>query len=150
MADFKSKLQDGLKVALKQKDTVRLSLYRMLLASIKNKEVEKIRPLTKDEFIAVVKTSVKQHVESIESFKKGNRLDLAEKEEKELAILKEFMPSQLSEAEIAREIEEAMVSLQVQGQKEMGKVIKFILEKFPGRIDGKVLSGMVLKRLSAK
>ncbi len=150
MADFKSKLQDGLKVALKQKDTVRLSLYRMLLASIKNKEVEKIRPLTEDEFIAVVKTSVKQHVESIESFKKGNRPDLAEKEQKELAILKEFMPSQLSEAEIAREIEEAMVSLQVQGQKEMGKVIKFILEKFPGRIDGKVLSGMVLKRLSAK
>lgn len=150
MADFKSKLQDGLKEALKQKDTVRLSLYRMLLASIKNKEVEKIRPLTKDEFIAVVKTSVKQHVESIESFKKGNRLDLAEKEEKELAILKEFMPSQLSEEEIAREIEEAIVSLQVQGQKEMGKVIKFILEKFPGRIDGKVLSGMVLKRLSAK
>lgn len=150
MADFKSKLQDGLKEALKQKDTVRLSLYRMLLASIKNKEVEKIRPLTEDEFIAVVKTSVKQHVESIESFKKGNRSDLVEKEEKELSILKEFMPSQLSEEEIAREIDEAIVSLQVQGQKEMGKVIKFILEKFPGRIDGKVLSGMVLKRLSAK
>jgi len=150
MADFKSKLQDGLKEALKQKDTIRLSLYRMLLASIKNKEVEKIRHLTEDEFIAVVKTSVKQHVESIESFKKGNRTDLAEKEEKELAILKEFMPSQLSEEEIAREIEEAIVSLQVQGQKEMGKIIKFILEKFPGRIDGKVLSGMVLERLSAK
>ena len=125
-------------------------LNRMLLASIKNKEVEKIRHLTEDEFIAVVKTSVKQHVESIESFKKGNRTDLAEKEEKELAILKEFMPSQLSEEEIAREIEEAIVSLQVQGQKEMGKIIKFILEKFPGRIDGKVLSGMVLERLSAK
>jgi hypothetical protein len=148
MADFKAKLQDGLKEALKQKDTIRLSLYRMLLASIKNKEVEKIRPLTEDEFIAVVKTSVKQHMESIESFKKGNRLDLADKEEKELAILKEFMPSQLSEEEIIQEIEDAIVSLQVQGQKEMGKVIKFILEKFPGRIDGKVLSGMVLKRLS--
>jgi uncharacterized protein YqeY len=148
MTDFKANLQNGLKEALKQKDTVRLSLYRMLLASIKNKEVEKIRPLTEDEFIAVVKTSAKQHVESIESFKKGNRLDLVEKEEKELAILKEFMPSQLSEEEIAKEIEEAIVSLQVQGQKEMGKVIKFILEKFPGRIDGKLLSGMVLKRLS--
>ena len=148
MVEFKAKLQDGLKEALKQKDTIRLSLYRMLLASIKNKEVEKIRPLTEDEFIAVVKTSVKQHVESIESFKKGNRLDLADKEEKELAILKEFMPSQLSEEEIIQEIEDAIVSLQVQGQKEMGKVIKFILEKFPGRIDGKVLSGMVLKRLS--
>lgn len=150
MTDFKANLQNGLKEALKQKDTVRLSLYRMLLASIKNKEVEKerIRPLTEDEFIAVVKTSVKQHVESIESFKKGNRLDLVEKEEKELSILKEFMPSQLSEEEIAKEIEEAIVSLQVQGQKEMGKIIKFILEKFPGRIDGKLLSGMVLKRLS--
>jgi uncharacterized protein YqeY len=148
MADFKEKLQNGLKEALKQKDTIRLSLYRMLLASIKNKEVEKIRPLTEDEFIAVVKTSVKQHVESIESFKKGNRLDLADKEEKELAILKEFMPSQLSEEEIIQEIEDAIIYLQVQGQKEMGKVIKFILEKFPGRIDGKVLSGMVLKRLS--
>jgi len=148
MVEFKAKLQDGLKEALKQKDTIRLSLYRMLLASIKNKEVEKIRPLTEDEFVAVVKTSVKQHVESIESFKKGNRLDLADKEEKELAILKEFMPSQLSEEEIIQEIEDAIVSLQVQSQKEMGKVIKFILEKFPGRIDGKVLSGMVLKRLS--
>jgi len=149
MTDFKAKLQDGLKEALKRKDSIRLSLYRMLLASTKNKEVEKIRPLTEDEFIAVVKTSIKQHMESIESFKKGNRLDLVEKEEKELAILKEFMPSQLSEEEITREIEEAIVSLQVQSQKEMGKVIKFILEKFPGRIDGKVLSGMVLKRLSA-
>lgn len=148
MEDFKAKLQDGLKEALKQKDNIRLSLYRMLLASIKNKEVEKIRPLTEDEFISVVKTSVKQHVESIESFKKGNRLDLAEKEEKELAILKEFMPSQLSEEEIAKEIEDAIESLQVKSQKEMGKVIKFILEKFPGRIDGKALSGMVLKRLS--
>ena len=150
MTDFKEKLQDGLKEALKQKDHVRLSLYRMLLTSIKNKEVEKIRPLTEDEFIAVVKTSIKQHVESIESFKKGDRADLAEREEKELAILKEFMPSQLSEDEVSREIEEAIVSLQVHGQKEMGKVIKLILEKYPGRIDGKVLSGMVLKRLSAK
>lgn len=149
MADFKTKLQEGLKEALKRKDSVRLSLYRMLLASIKNKEVEKIRLLTDDEFVAIVKTSIKQHAESIESFKKGNRLDLVEKEEKELAILKEFMPSQLSEEEVIREIEEAIVSLQVQSQKEMGKVIKFILEKFPGRIDGKVLSGMVLKRLSA-
>lgn len=150
MVDFKAKLQDGLKEALKQKDNIRLSLYRMLLAAIKNKEVEKIRPLTEDEFIAVVKTSVKQHIESIESFRKGNRLDLAQKEEQELAILKEFMPSQLSENEIVKEIEDAIISLQVQDQKEMGKVIKFILEKFPGRIDGKVLSGMVLKRLSTK
>ncbi|OPY79029.1 MAG: Yqey-like protein [Syntrophorhabdus sp. PtaU1.Bin153] len=149
MADFKTKLNEDLKGAMKQKDSARLSLLRMLLAAVKNREVEKRGPLTEDEFFAVVKTSVKQHIESIESFKKGNRQDLVEKEEKELDILKGFLPAQLSEEEMGREIEEAILSLQVKSQKEMGKVIKHVMEKYPGRIDGKVLSGMVLKRLSA-
>lgn len=149
MADFKTKLNDDLKGAMKQKDSARVSLLRMLLAAVKNREVEKRGLLTEDEFFAVVKTSVKQHLESIESFKKGNRQDLVEKEEKELDILKGFLPAQLSEEEMGREIEEAIRSLQAKSQKEMGKVIKHVMEKFPGRIDGKVLSGMVLKRLSA-
>ncbi|HBA54325.1 MAG TPA: glutamyl-tRNA amidotransferase, partial [Syntrophorhabdus aromaticivorans] len=104
----------------------RLSLLRMLLASVKNREVEKRGLLTEDEFFAVVKTSVKQHLESIESFKKGNRQDLVEKEEKELDILKGFLPAQLSEEEMGREIEEAIRSLQIKSQKEMGKVIKHV------------------------
>ncbi len=148
MEDFKIKLQEDMKAAMKQKENVRLSILRMLLAAVKNKEVEKLKPLTKDEFYAVVKTSVKQHVESIESFKKGNRQDLVEKEEKELEILKGFLPAQLSEEEIAKEIDEAIATLQIKSQKEMGKVIRFVMEKHPGRIDGKTLSGMVLKRLS--
>lgn len=148
MADFKAKLNDDLKEAMKRKDSTRLSLLRMLLASVKNREVEKRGLLTEDEFFAVVKTSVKQHLESIESFKKGNRQDLVEKEEKELDILKGLLPAQLSEEEMGREIEEAIRSLQIKSQKEMGKVIKHVMEKYPGRIDGKVLSGMVLKRLS--
>jgi uncharacterized protein len=150
MASLKDTLEQGLRSALKQRDQVRLSIYRILLTSIKNKEIEKIRPLMDDEYIAILKTSVKQHLESIESFRKGNRHDLVEKEERELAILNEFMPSQLSEEEMATEIEDAIVTLQVQNQKEMGRVIKFVLEKFPGRVDGKLLSGMVLKRLSGK
>ncbi|OPX98252.1 MAG: Yqey-like protein [Syntrophorhabdus sp. PtaU1.Bin002] len=148
MADFKTRLNDNLKEAMKQKNSARVSLLRMLLAAVKNREVEKRGSLTEDEFFAVVKTSVKQHLESIESFKKGNRQDLVEKEEKELDILKGFLPAQLSEEEMGREIEEAIRSLQAKSQKEMGKVIKHVMEKFPGRIDGKVLSGMVLKRLS--
>ncbi len=148
MEDFKIKLQEDMKAAMKQKENVRLSILRMLLAAVKNKEVEKLKPLTEDEFYAVVKTSVKQHVESIESFKKGNRQDLVEKEEKELEILKGFLPAQLSEEEIAKEIDEAIATLQIKSQKEMGKVIRFVMEKHPGRIDGKTLSGMVLKRLS--
>ena len=74
-----------------------MSVLRMLLSSLSYKEVEKRKPLTEEEFYAVVKTMIKQHGESIESFKKGQRPDLAEKEEKELQILKEFVPAQMSE-----------------------------------------------------
>ena len=146
--DYKTSIEEGLKRALKGRDSIRLSVFRMLLTAIKNKEVEKIGPLNEDEFFALVKTSVKQHLESIESFKKGQRMELAEKEEKELEILKELLPSQLTEEEMAQEIEQAITALEATGQKDMGKVIKSIMGKYPGRIDGKTLSGMVLKRLS--
>ena len=148
--EYKSKIEGGLKEALKSRDSIRVSLLRMLLASIKNKEVEKLRALSEDEFFAIVKTSIKQHLESIESFKKGQRQDLVDKEEKELEMLKEFLPAQLSEEEMSREIDGAIKELEVKSQKEMGKVIKFLMEKYPGRIDGKVLSQMVLKRLSSQ
>lgn len=147
--DYRSKIEEGLKEALKKRDSMRVSVFRMLLASIKNKEVEKIRPLLDEEFYALVKTSIKQHNDSIESFRKGGRLELAEKEEKELEILKEFQPSQLSEEEILGEIEEAVAAVGATSRKEMGKVIKRLMDKFPGRIDGKVLSAMVLTRLSS-
>jgi len=147
--DYKSNIEEGLKEALKKRDTLRVSVFRMLLAAIKNKEVEKIRPLLDEEFYALVKTSIKQHNDSIDSFRKGQRLELAEKEEKELEILKEFQPAQLSEEEILKEIEEAVAVVGASSRKEMGKVIKVLMDKFPGRIDGKVLSAMVLKRLSS-
>jgi hypothetical protein len=147
--DYRSTIENGLKEALKKRDTIRVSVFRMLLTAIKNKEVEKIRPLTDEEFFALIKTSIKQHNDSIESFKKGQRLELAEKEEKELEILKEFQPSQLTEDEITKEIEEAVAAVGAKDRKEMGKVIKFLMDKFPGRVDGKLLSAMVLKRLSS-
>lgn len=147
--DYRSKIEEGLKDALKKRDSLRVSVLRMLLASIKNKEVEKIRPLSDEEFYSLVKTSIKQHHDSIEGFTKGNRPELAEKEEKELAILKEFQPAQLTEEELLREIEEAVIAFGAKDQKDMGKVIKPIMEKFPGRIDGKALSAMVLRRLSS-
>lgn len=148
--EYRSRIEEGLKVSLKQRDSIRVSILRMLLAAIKNKEVEKLRALSEDEFYAIIKTSIKQHIESIESFKKGNRTDLAQKEEKELEILKEFLPAPLSEEELLKEIEEAIKLLEAKSQKDMGKVIKFLMEKYPGRTDGKVLSGMVLKRLSSQ
>lgn len=148
--EYRSKIEQGLKEAIKNRDAAKVSTYRMVLAAIKNKEVEKIRELTEEEFYSIIRSSVKQRIESIESFMKGNRQDLIEKEEKELEILKELLPASLTEEQLIKEIDETIVNLQATSQKDMGKVIKFLLGKYPGRIDGKVLSELVLKRLSPK
>lgn len=148
--NFKENIEAGLKKAMKEHDAVRVSTLRMLLGAIKYKEVERVRPLTEEEFYGVVKTLVKQHSESIESFKKGNRQDLVEKEEKEFLILQEFVPAQLSAAELSGEVDEAVRQLEAKTPKDMGKVMKFLMEKHGSRIDGKVLSEMVRQRLSTQ
>ncbi len=147
---FKEKIEEALKKALKEHDVVRVSTLRMLLGAIKYKEVEHKRPLLDDEFFAVVKTSIKQHTESIEGFKKGKRDDLVEKEEKELRVLQEFVPAQLTPEELSGEVDEAIRQLGATTPKDMGKVMKFLMEKHAARIDGKVLSDMVRQRLSAQ
>jgi uncharacterized protein len=147
--EYKQTIEEGLKKALKQKDSSRLSVLRMLLSSLKYKEVEKGRPLSEDEFHGVVKTLAKQRSESIESFKKGQRLDLVEKEERELEVLKEFIPAQMSEAELSAVIEEAVIAADAKGPKDMGRVMKSLMDQCGSKVDGKVLSEMVRKRLSS-
>ncbi len=146
----KDAIEQDLKKALKEKDNIRVSILRMLLSSLTYKEIEKKSELTQDEFYAVVKTMIKQHAESIESFKKGNRPELAEKEEKELQILKEFVPAQMSDEEVAAELENAIQAVGAKDMKDMGKVMKLLMEKLSSRADGKVLSEMVKKRLSSQ
>ncbi len=147
--EFKKLVEDSLKESLKKRDAVRASVMRMLLAAIKNKEVEKRGLLTEEEFFLLVKKSVSQHDESIESFQKGNRMDLVERETEEREILKSFLPAQLSDEELTEEIESAILEVKAVGKKDMGKVIKLLMEKFPGRVDGKTLSGKVVARLSS-
>jgi uncharacterized protein len=145
---YKDEIEKGLKGALKEKNTLRVSVLRMLLSSLNYKEIEKRQPLTEEEFHSVVKTMIKQHSESIESFEKGQRADLADKEKKELEILKEFAPAQISGEQLSAEVDEAISSLGAKDQKDMGRVMKFLMEKLTSRVDGKALSDMVRKRLS--
>jgi uncharacterized protein YqeY len=147
---YKDAIEQDLKKALKEKDSLRVSTLRMLLSSLSYKEIDKKSELTEDEFYAVVRTMIKQHAESIESFKKGNRPELAEKEEKELQILKGFVPAQMSEEEVAGELEAAIQAVGAKDMKDMGKVMKFLMDKLSSRVDGKVLSEMVKKRLSSQ
>ena len=147
---YKDEINESLKRALKEKNALRVSVLRMLLSSLGYKEVEKRKPLTQEEFFGVVKTMMKQHVESIESFKKGQRQDLVEKEENELRILKEFEPAQMSEEEMAQEVDNVIETLGARDQKDMGRVMKVLVEKLASRADGKVLSQMVRNRLSSQ
>jgi hypothetical protein len=147
---YKDQIEAGLKRALKEKDALRVSVLRMLLTSLSYKEIEKKKPLVEEEFYGVVRTMIKQHGESIESFKKGERPELAEKEEKELRILMEFVPAQMSEEEVAGAVDDAVKALEAKDQKDMGKVMKFLMEKLASRVDGKALSEMVRKRLSSQ
>jgi len=147
---YKDEINESLKRALKEKDALRVSVMRMLLSALGYKEIEKRKPLTQEEFYGVVKTMMKQHAESIESFKKGQRQDLVEKEENELRILKEFEPAQMSEEEVAQEVDNVIETLGARDQKDMGRVMKVLMEKLASRVDGKVLSEMVRTRLSSQ
>jgi len=147
---YKEEINESLKRALKEKNALRVSVLRMLLSSLGYKEVEKRKPLTQEEFYGVVKTMMKQHAESIESFKKGQRQDLVEKEENELQILKEFEPAQMCEEEVAQEVDNVIETLGARDQKDMGRVMKVLMEKLASRVDGKVLSQMVRNRLSSQ
>jgi uncharacterized protein len=146
---YRQDIDSLLKQALRNRDSSRVSTLRMLLSSLQYKEIEKKRELNQDEFHSLIKTQIKQRAESIELFKKGQRSDLVEKEEKELEILKGFVPAQMSDDELSAEVDAAVTELKATSMKEMGRVMKFLMEKLGSRVDGKVLNEMVRKRLSA-
>jgi uncharacterized protein YqeY len=143
------RIQKDLVQAMKAKQELRLSCLRMVKTALKNKEIEKIRPLDDAESLAVLQTLVKQRKESVEQFTKGGRMDLAEKETREIAIIEEYLPAAPSDADINQAIEAAMAETGANSPKQMGLVIKAAKAKLEGKtVDGKILSDRVRDRLS--
>lgn len=136
-------------VAMKAGEKERLSTVRMLMSAIKYKEVDAHRELTDEETIAVISTLVKQRQDSIEQFTKGNRLDLVEKETKELEVLRTYLPPQLSEAEVRDIIKKAVAETGATGQKDMGKLMKVIMPQVKGKADGKMVNDIVKEALGS-
>jgi uncharacterized protein YqeY len=148
---FIERIQNDLTAAMKEKDELRLSVLRMVKSALKNKEIEKVRPLDDLESLQILQTLVKQRRESIDQFTKGGRKDLADKEAKEIAIIEAYLPAAPSDAEIHRAVEEAISDEGADSLKQMGAVIKAARAKLEGKaIDGKVLSDRVRERLSGK
>ena len=148
---FIERIQKDLTQAMKMKDELRLSVLRMVKTALKNKEIEKIRPLEDAEALQVLQTLVKQRRESVEQFTQGGRKDLADKETKEIAIIEGYLPAAPSDAEISQAIEAALAETGAASSKQMGAVIKAARARLEGKtVDGKVLSDRVRERLGGK
>jgi len=147
--NLSERLNQEMVKAAKAKDKWRLSALRMMKTVLHNKEIDLKRELTDTEFLQLLSSMVKQRNDSIEQFTKGGRNDLVEKEEAELKVIQEFMPQQLSEAEIIAQIEIAVREEGATGVKDLGKVMKILMPRLTGRADGKAVSDKAKAILTA-
>jgi uncharacterized protein YqeY len=146
---FIDRIQKDMIEAMKAKEELRLSVLRMMKSALKNKEIEKIRPLEDAESLQVLQTLVKQRRESVEQFARGGRQDLVDKETKEIAILETYLPAAPSDAELTAAIEAALAETGANSPKAMGAVIKAAKARLEGKaVDGKALADRVKDRLA--
>jgi uncharacterized protein YqeY len=146
--NLKTKLENDLKVALKARDGASVSAIRMILAAIKNEELKDGKTLDDAGTIKILSTLAKQRRESIEAFEKGGRDDLAQKEKKELELIKQYLPEALTEEELSQIIDAAIAEVNATSPKDMGAVMKIVVPKSQGRADGKLVSEIVRRKLS--
>ena len=144
---LKEQLNDAMKAAMKARDNLRLSAVRMVRAAIKNREIDARTELDDQAVIDVISTMAKQRRESIRMYREGNRFELAEKEELELAVLLEFLPIQLSLDEINTLVRQVILDMEAHSVKDMGRVMKAVTPLTAGKADGKVVSDAVRRLL---
>jgi uncharacterized protein YqeY len=146
---LQEKIQSQMAEAMRSKDSLRLSVLRMMKSAVKNKEIEKMKPIDENEVISVLNTLVKQRKDSVDQFRKGGREELAQKEEAEIKIIEEYLPAAASEEDIRKAISEAIQETGASSAKDMGKVMKAALGRLVGRsVDGSRVSQIVKEMLS--
>lgn len=145
---LKEQLNDAMKAAMKARDNLRLSAVRMVRAAIVNREIDTRTELDDRAVVDVISTMAKQRRESIRMYRDGNRDELADKEELELAVLLEFLPAQLSPDEIDTLVKQIIIDAEAQGVKDMGRVMKAVTPLTAGKADGKVVSDAVRRLLA--
>jgi uncharacterized protein YqeY len=153
---LKEQLQENMRKAAKERDSLALSALRMAVAAVRNREIEAVTrkempqggTLPDEAILKVISTMVKQRREAIELYVKGNRPELAAKEEGEIAVLERFLPKALSAAEIEALVREAIAETGARGASDMGRVMKVLMPKVAGRADGKVVNEAVRRLLA--
>jgi uncharacterized protein len=145
--ELRSRIEADTKEALKSGAKDKVSTLRMLNAALKNKQIDKRRPLTEEEVIETARTLIKQRRDSVEQFAKGGRQDLVDKETTEITVLEVYLPKQLTREELEIMVRDAIAQSGAQGAKDMGKVMKALVPIVGGRADGKLVSELVKNAL---
>jgi uncharacterized protein YqeY len=148
-SDLKQRLNDDLKQSLKARDRCRVSTLRLLLNAIHNAEIARQAELSEGDILGLVAKEIKQRQESIDAFKKGNRQDLVDQEEAEMAVLNEYLPQQLSREEIIAEARRIIQEVGAEGPRDKGKVMPGLIAKLKGRADGREINAIVTELLGS-
>ena len=149
--NLSERVDSDLKTAMREKNATKLGVLRMLKAAVTNATIEKggaDSKLTDAEAIQVIRKQVKQRQDSIESFEKGGRAELAAKEKEELSILQSYLPQGMGADEISKVVRETIAEVGASSKAQMGAVMKALQVKVAGRADGKTLSAEVQRQLS--
>jgi uncharacterized protein len=150
MSKLKERITEDMKAAMRAREADRLSAIRLLLAAIKQKEVDERIELDDPQTVAIVDKLIKQRRDSIAQFEQAGRTDLADREKFELGVLSAYLPRQADAAEVESEIDAAIAAAAASGPQDMGKVMAILKPKLAGRTDLSQVSGAVRARLSAR
>ena len=142
------RLEEETKQAMLARDTERRDALRLLLASLRAAEKELQRPLSDDEELQVLQRERKRRLEAAEAFRSGGRPEQADSEERELAVLREFMPEQLSEDELEEIVDDAIAENGATSMRDFGRVMADVMPQVSGRADGSVVSQLVREKLA--
>jgi uncharacterized protein YqeY len=145
---LKAKITEDMKAAMRAKDAPRLSAIRLLLAAMKQKEIDERIELSDTDVVSIIDKMMKQRRESITQYEAGNRRDLADAEKFEITVLQAYMPQALSEAEVEAEIAAAMQATGAKAMSDMGKVMAVLKPKLAGRADMGKVSALVKAKLA--
>lgn len=141
-------INDDFVVAMKEKNEVKVSVLRMLKSALQNYQIAEKKELSDDEVIKIIQKEIKQRRDSIATFTSGGRVELADKEKKEVEILKRYMPAQLSDEELTKIIEAAIAETAATTPAEMGKVMGKVMPRVAGKTDGGQVSAKVKELLT--
>ena len=147
---LEAQLQDDMKAAMRSRDSVRLGVIRFIRSEIHNEQISKQAELSDEDVILVLSRLAQQRRDSIEAFTQGNRKELADKEKGELAIVLEYLPVQMTSDEITELARKVIEEVAANGAQDMGKVMGRIVPQVRGRAEGRQVSAIVMKLLSAR